>query len=92
MKLLRALAGKDWGWSKKLLRTTYVASVRSVLLYGAAAWTPWLSRAQWSKLEKGAAGGGKGNDRDDEKFAGGGSAGGGGTERVGGGGEGKVES
>jgi hypothetical protein len=51
VKLLRALAGRDWGWSKKLLRTTYVASVRSVLLYGAVAWTPWLSRAQWSKLE-----------------------------------------
>ena len=51
VKLLRALAGRDWDWSKKLLKATYVASVRSVLLHWAVAWTPWLSRAQWNKLE-----------------------------------------
>ena len=40
VRLLRRLAGKDWGWSVELLRVTYVAVVRSVLLYGSAAWGP----------------------------------------------------
>jgi len=49
--MLRALAGRDWGWEKKMMRSTYVALVRSVLMYGAAAWTPWLSETEWGKLE-----------------------------------------
>jgi len=49
--MLRALAGRDWGWSKKLLRSMYLAMVRSVLLFGAPAWTPWLSESGWNKLE-----------------------------------------
>ena len=51
VNLLRALAGRDWGWNRELLKTTYVTNVRAVLLYGAVAWTPWLSRVQWEKLE-----------------------------------------
>lgn len=43
VRLLRCLTGCDWGWCKKLLRKTDVALVRSVLLYGSAAWAPWVS-------------------------------------------------
>ncbi|MEL7520288.1 MAG: reverse transcriptase family protein, partial [Cyanobacteria bacterium J06553_1] len=50
-RVLRCLAGSDWGWGRKLLRTTYVALVRAVLLYGSAAWAPWVSGTLWAKLE-----------------------------------------
>ena len=49
--ILRRLAGKDWGWGKAALRQTYVSLVRSVLLYGTAAWGPWLSNTAWRKIE-----------------------------------------
>jgi ribonuclease HI len=52
VRLLRCLTGCDWGWGKGLLRTTYVALVRSVLLYGSAAWAPWLSNTVWSMIER----------------------------------------
>ena len=51
-RLLRCLAGSDWGWSRGLLRTTYVALVRSVLLYGSAAWAPWVSSTLWQSVER----------------------------------------
>ena len=51
-RLLRCLAGSDWGWCSRLLRTTYVALVRSVLLYGSAAWAPWVSKSVWSMIER----------------------------------------
>ena len=52
VRLMRCLAGSDWGWCRDLLRTTYVALVRSVLLYGSAAWGPWVSATVWSMLER----------------------------------------
>ena len=52
VRLLRCLAGSDWGWGKGLLRTTYIALVRSVLLYGSAAWGPWVSKAVWGAIER----------------------------------------
>ena len=51
-RLLRCLTGSDWGWSRDLLRTTYVALVRSVLLYGSAAWAPWVSSTVWGAVER----------------------------------------
>ena len=32
VRLMRCLAGRDWGWSRELLRTTYMGLVRSVLI------------------------------------------------------------
>jgi ribonuclease HI len=52
VRLLRCLTGCDWGWGKGLLRSTYVALVRSVLLYGSAAWAPWVSSTVWSMIER----------------------------------------
>jgi len=52
VRLMRCLAGKDWGWNKDLLRATYVALVRSVLLYGSAAWAPWVARSVWERVER----------------------------------------
>ena len=52
VRVLRRLAGSDWGWSKSLLRRTYVALVRSVLLYGVSAWGPWLCLSGWERLER----------------------------------------
>ena len=49
--LMRKLAGKEWGWNKRLLRSTYVSLVRSNLLYGSAAWAPWVSKTLWEKVE-----------------------------------------
>lgn len=51
LKILRMLAGKEWGWSRKLMVATYNSLVRSVLLYGTAAWGPWLSRSAWERIE-----------------------------------------
>ena len=52
VRLLRRLAGRDWGWSKELLRVSCLALVRAVLLYGSAAWGPWLSKTVWERLER----------------------------------------
>ena len=43
VNLLRKLAGCAWGWSKSLMHRTYVALVRSALLFGSSARGPWLS-------------------------------------------------
>ena len=52
VRLLRRLAGRDWGWAKGLLRTTCVALVRAVMLYGSAAWAPWVTKSVWEKVER----------------------------------------
>jgi len=52
LNVLRKLAGCAWGWGKGLMRNTYVALVRSVLLYGVCAWGPWLSESGWLRLER----------------------------------------
>ena len=52
VRLMRRLAGRDWGWSRELLRVTCLALVRTVLLYGSAAWGPWVSRTLWECLER----------------------------------------
>ena len=52
VKLLRRLAGKAWGWSRSLLRLTYMATVRAGILYGSPAWAPWVSESVWAKVER----------------------------------------
>uniref|UniRef100_A0A1I8IFP6 RNase H domain-containing protein n=1 Tax=Macrostomum lignano TaxID=282301 RepID=A0A1I8IFP6_9PLAT len=51
LNLMRRLAGSSWGWQAELIRNTYVALIRSKMLYGACAWMPWLTCAAWRKLE-----------------------------------------
>ena len=50
--LLRVLGGTTWGWQKVDLITVYIAAQRSVDVYAAAAWTPWLSSSYIEKLER----------------------------------------
>ena len=52
VRLLRRLAGSDWGWGKSLLRVTSLAVVRAVLLYGSAAWAPWVAPSVWERVER----------------------------------------
>ena len=43
-RVLSALAGQDWGWSRASLRRVFVALIGGVLGYAAAGWQPWLAR------------------------------------------------
>jgi hypothetical protein len=52
LKILRRLAGTDWGWNRDLLRATYRSLILSVMLYGVGAWGPWLSKTGWERLER----------------------------------------
>ena len=52
INLLRALGGTTWGWQTLDCRHVYVAVVRGVLEYAAAAWEPWLSATITSILQK----------------------------------------
>ena len=52
VRLLRCLSGSDWGWGRALLRCTYYALVRSLMLYGSAAWAPWVSSTVWAAIER----------------------------------------
>ena len=52
IKLLRRLAGRDWGWNRDLQRITYMAIVRAGLLYGSPAWAPWGADSVWQKVER----------------------------------------
>ena len=49
--LHRALGGTTWGWHASDCRKIYIAIVRSMLKYAAAAWEPWLLATSTSKLE-----------------------------------------
>ena len=44
-RVLSALAGSDWGWSRRSLVLTFLAFIRSVLDYCAVEWQPWLARS-----------------------------------------------
>ena len=46
--LLCALGGTTWGWHTSDSRLVYFAIVPSMLVYAAAAWSPWQSAAAWS--------------------------------------------
>ena len=44
-RMLRALAGSDWGWRRDLLLKVFKSTVQSSPDYCAAGWQPWLSDA-----------------------------------------------
>ena len=50
--IMSALASKEWGWSRKSLRTIYTATVHSVLHYCGASWQPWLAKSNLQILER----------------------------------------
>ena len=50
-QVLRALAGSTWGASKEILSNTYKAIGRSIFNYGAAVWSPALSKTSWDDLQ-----------------------------------------
>jgi len=52
ISILRAVAGTDWGFDKKILKTTYTSLCRSILEYGAPAWMPWTSKTDMETIEK----------------------------------------
>ena len=51
VRILSALASKEWGWGSRNLRTIYMATVHSVLHYCGAAWQPWLAKSNMQILE-----------------------------------------
>ena len=52
LKILKTVAGTDWGFGKNLLKCTYTALIISVLEYGSPAWWPWLSKTNKERMEK----------------------------------------
>ena len=50
--ILCALGGTTWGWHTSYCHYVYIAIVRGMFEYTAAAWAPWLSATSTSKLEK----------------------------------------
>ena len=50
--VLRAMRGTTRGWHTSDCRQVYIAIVRRMHEYAAAAWAPWLSANSTSKLEK----------------------------------------
>ena len=52
VRILSALASKEWGWSRRNLRTIYMATVHSILHYCGAAWQSWLARSNKQILER----------------------------------------
>jgi ribonuclease HI len=43
-RLLGAVSGREWGWSKPTLCRLYQSLFLSRMRYGASAWQPWLSK------------------------------------------------
>jgi ribonuclease HI len=52
VRILAALSSKEWGWKKQHLRKVFLATIRSLLDYGAAGWQPWLSETQLERLDR----------------------------------------
>ena len=52
VRIMSALASKEWGWSRRSLRAIYTATVHSVLHYCEAAWQPWLAKYNLQILER----------------------------------------
>ena len=52
IRILSALASKDWGCSRTDLLRIYHAIIHSVLNYCAPAWQPWLAKSNVSLLER----------------------------------------
>jgi len=51
MKQMMAVTGMDWGSSARDLRALYLAYVRSVILYGSAAFGSSLPASRWEELQ-----------------------------------------
>ena len=51
-RLLRSVAAKEWGWSRKTLRMLFLALVRGTLDYCGPAWQPWLAQEGLMELER----------------------------------------
>ena len=52
VRILSALDSNEWGWSRRNLRTIYMATVHSILHYCGAAWQSWLARSNMQILER----------------------------------------
>ena len=50
-KLLKKIAGSDWGCTKETLSVTYKANGWSVLNYGAPIWASTISNTNWNHLQ-----------------------------------------
>ena len=51
-KIMRCLAGKDWGRSSDAMQALYSTYIRSALEYASPAWYPWISKTARKKLER----------------------------------------
>jgi ribonuclease HI len=51
LNILRKLSGMDWGCSSKVLRTTYISTIRPILEYSSSIWSH-CSESNIKKLEK----------------------------------------
>ena len=51
IKILRCLAGKDWGQDLETQRALYSTYIRSALEYAAPGWYPWIGKTARQKLE-----------------------------------------
>ena len=51
-RALGKLAFPSWGYDCQTLRTTYIASGRSKVEYGASSWLPWISDSTLENLER----------------------------------------
>ena len=51
-RLLASLSGRDWGWGKDNLWTTYLAMQRTVLTYAEVTWMPLASDTNIACLER----------------------------------------
>ena len=51
IKILRCLAGKDWGQNLETQKALYATYIRSALEYAAPAWYPWLGETARRRLE-----------------------------------------
>jgi hypothetical protein len=50
--VLKALAGREWGWGREELMKVYKSVVESCFWYAAAAWMPWLAKTRMEQLER----------------------------------------
>ena len=51
IKILKCLAGKEWGQSLDTQRALYITYIRSCLEYAAPSWYPWISKTARKSLE-----------------------------------------
>ena len=51
-RLFSAVASREWGWSRQVLRNLFMALVRGSMDYCGAAWQPWLSPSGVGVLER----------------------------------------